>query len=62
MASTVEQPFLNPNCASEILALFSQNNSMRLIKIVVNSLEKQLKQGLFLYNYSHRPQGLFYAN
>ena len=42
MASTVEQPFLNPKCASEIQVLLLQKVTTLLFNTVVNNLEKQL--------------------
>ena len=42
MASTVEQPFLNPNCGSEIQVLLLQKVTTILVNKVVNNWEKQL--------------------
>jgi len=51
MASTVEQPFLNPNCTSEIQVLLLQKVSTLLFNTVVNNLEKKHSIMLFLDNY-----------
>ena len=46
MASTVEHPFLNPNCASEIQVLLLQKVTTLLFNTVVNNLEKQLNNAI----------------
>ena len=41
MASTVEQPFLNPNCASEIQVLLLHKVTTILFNTVVNNFGKK---------------------
>jgi len=61
MASTVEQPFLNPNCASEIQVLLLQKVTTLLFNNVVNNLEKNNSIMLFLDNYLRHYYHPFYV-
>ena len=42
IASTVDQPFTNANCASVIVLFSLQNFSIRLFNTEVNNFERQL--------------------